>query len=250
MPKSHSELKLEELKTQALALMDQSGFPIEQEVEIQLDPDLPFMGYTTTTETGKALIVVAGFALQSGMAINLIVHELSHIYRSQTGHPSHNYQLLSSIGGWVMQGSVTYEYQQKIVETIMNHIQDVYADDVSFTIFKQKMSHENLSEFFMSWIHEPSKAKDPGQRVWENAGNLVSTAFAESNLIRHKVKDNDKKVARAVKAFLDKVDPRLKERYPFFKEFLVRMPENVTDKEFESHLIKYLSEFLKLTKSK
>ena len=250
MPKSHAELRLEEYKNQALALVSQAGFPIVQEVEVQLDPKLPFMGYTTTTETGKALIVVAGFALESGMAINLIVHEMSHIYRTQTGHPSHNYQLLNSIGGWVMQGSVAYDYQQTIVETIINHIQDVYADDISFAIFRQNMSHENLSEFFMSWIHEPSKAKDPVRKQWEDAGNLLSTAFAESNLIRHKVKDEDKKVAKAVKAFLDKIDPHLKERYPFFKEFLVRMPEDVTDKEFESHLIKYLSEFLKLTKSK
>lgn len=249
MAKSHTDLKVEELKTQALALMDQAGFAITVDVDIVVDPDLTFMGYTTTAETGQPVVVVAEFALKSGMAINLVIHELSHVYRTQTGHPSHNYELLGSIGGWVMQGNVHYEYQQRIIQNIINHIQDVYADDISFTIFAKNMSHKHLNEFFLTWIHEPSEAKDPVQRAWENADNLLSAAFAESNLIRHKVKDEEGTVKKAIKAYLDKMEPHMKERYPFFKEYMVRMPEDVTDKEFESHLIKYLSEFLKLTKN-
>jgi hypothetical protein len=240
------ELKLQEAKNEALALMDAAGFTITKEVDVMIDPDLKFMGYTNE-QNGKTVIVISESAFKSGMAINLLIHELSHVYRGQSGHPSHDYQLLSAISGWVMQGQIVHEYQEKTLHTILNHLQDLYADDISFAIFK-KSPEEHLNEFFLGWVHEPSTSKDPLQKAWENADALLSASFAESNLIRHKVPDTGKKVEKAVKAFLAKSDKRFSEKYDFFRTFMVHMPEEVTEKDFEKFLIKYLSEFLKLTK--
>jgi hypothetical protein len=242
-----SEKKLLELKKQALALMEQSGFAITKDVDVQLDEKLPFMGYTTERD-GKTIVVVAGRAMEGGMAINLLIHELSHVYRGQSGHPSHDYGLLTAIAAWVMHGKVVHDYQEKTIHTIINHLQDLYADDISFAVFKKTASNQNLNEFFLGWIHEPSTAKNPEVRAWENAENLLSAAFAQSNLERHHVVDTDGKVAKAVAEFLAKLDKHMAEKYEFFRVFMVHMPEKVTEKEFESHLIKYLGEFLKLTK--
>ncbi|MBA3724399.1 MAG: hypothetical protein H0W89_05955 [Candidatus Levybacteria bacterium] len=239
---------LKALKEQALDLMKSSGFAITQEVEVQIDAKLPFMGYTTDLH-GKPLIVVSENAMKGGMAINLLVHELSHVYRTQSGHPSHNYTLLSAIAGWVMQGSIAFSYQEKILHTIINHLQDLYADDISFVIFTKNTPQQDLNQFFLSWIHEPSTASDPAQKAWENADHLLSTAFAAANLERHNIQDKDGNVARAVEAFLSKTGKHYKDKFYFFKEFMVRLPEKVTDKEYEKLLIAYLSEFLKLTKT-
>jgi hypothetical protein len=238
---------LELVKEQALALMERAGYPVKAEVDVVLDENLPFMGYTTE-QNGTPIIVVSGDALMSGAAINLLVHELSHVYRSLTNHPSHDYQLLTAITSWVMHGRAVEEYQEKILHAILNHIQDLYADDISFKIFDETIPEMNLNDFFMSWIHEPHKKATTPKKIWENADALLSTAFAQANLERHNVSDKGGKVEKAVKEFLNQIDPHVAEKYQFFKKFMILLPENVKEKEFEKILITYLTEFLKLTK--
>lgn len=236
-------LKLEQFRDEALMLMRRASFPLDEPIGVELDPDLPYMGYTTEKE-GRPLIVVSGFALKDNMALNLLIHEMSHVYRTQTEHPSHDQNLLTAITSWVTHGKVVESYQDSIVHAIVNNLQDVYADDISFKIFEKS---EHLNEFFMNWIQEPVIAKNTEDR-WYNAEKLVSAAFADANLKRHGIPDTGGKVAKAIDQFLAKCDANIVEKYPFFKEFLVRMPENVTEKEFEKMLILYLREFVKLTK--
>jgi hypothetical protein len=243
----HPSKQLDAQKDKALDLMKNAGYEITQKVTVMIDPSLTFMGYTTEQD-GHPLIVVSENAMKGDMAINLLVHELSHVYRLQSKHPSHDYELLTSIATWVMRGHLVYDAQEKILHTILNHLQDLYADDISFNIFKTDTQQQDLNEFFLSWIHEPSKAEDPAIRAWENADNLLSTAFAAANLERHSITDTDGKVAKAVSKFLDKVGEERMNKFHFFKEFMIRLPEDVTHKEFEKLLIAYLSEFLKLTK--
>lgn len=237
----------EEVKDQALTLMKNAGYEIPVDVTVSVDPELQFMGYTTEKD-GVPHIVVAQFALHSGMAINLLVHELSHVYRIQSNHPSHDAAFLTAISSWIMQGKILYEFQGRVLENILNHLQDLYADDISFKIFSKNTPQKDLNEFFLTWIHEHSKAKDAIQRSWENADNIVSAAFAAANLERHGIKDTDGKVAKAVEQFLEKSGQEKKEKFKFFKDFMVLLPEEVTKKQFEKLLIAYLSEFLKLTK--
>lgn len=236
-------VKLESLKDEAMLLMQKAGYPLQSHITVELNPDLPFMGYTTEKD-GKPLIVVAGFALKDNQALNLLIHEMSHVYRTTTGHPSHDQGLLTAITAWVMHGKAVEPYQEKILHSILNNLQDLYADDISFKIFEK---HENLNEFFMGWIHEPVPAKTSENR-WENAEKLLSAAFAQGNLERHGIKDTEDKVQKAIDTFLKKCDKNIAEKYVFFKEFMVRMPEDVTEKEFEKMLVMYLSEFLKLTR--
>ncbi|MGH7203584.1 MAG: DUF5781 family protein [Candidatus Levyibacteriota bacterium] len=243
-----NEFRLEELKQQAIALIKVAGFNVRSDVKVVLDEKLPFMGYTTE-ENDTPTIVVAGFALKSGGTLNLLIHELSHVYRRQTNHPSHDYQLLTTITGWVIQDKLLNSSQEQILQGILNHLQDLYADDISFAVFNANPANPNLNEFFMTWMHPPSKATDPEQKAWENAAALLNTSFAQANLERHKVPDSDNKVADAVKDFLSKMDKSFADKYSFFETFMVNLPEEVTKKEFENLLIKYLSEFLKLTKN-
>lgn len=239
-------MKLEEVKNQALALMASAGFPIIGEISVEVDKELPFMGYTTE-KNGKHIIIVSGKAMEGNMVLNLLIHELSHIYRGQTGHPSHNPKLLTSITAWVMHGKVIMPYQEDILCSILNHIQDLYADDISFAIFVKNLPQRDLNEFFLSWIYEPIKATTL-EKKWENAERLLSAAFAQANLERHKVADTGDTVQKAVAAFLKKSDKQAVQQYPFFKEFMVNLPEKVTEKEFEKLVLRYLVEFLKLTK--
>ena len=72
----------------AVEVMAKSGYKMPNNITVSVDPNLPFMGYTMPTRRGFN-IVVAGGAVGSGMLEGLLVHEMSHIYRIHTNHPSH-----------------------------------------------------------------------------------------------------------------------------------------------------------------
>lgn len=235
---------LDIVKEEALSLMKEEGFALKEDVEVVLDLNLPYMGYTTQRD-GKSVIVVSGMAVTSGGALNLLIHEMSHVYFMQVGHPSHDAELLSRITGWIMQNRVVMPYQEKALQAIINHLQDLYADDISFKIFKT--AQVNLSEFFMGWIHKPVKVVTEEDR-WTNAEYLLSSAFAEANLERHTMEDKGGKVEKAIQDFLSKIDKKQAKKFSFFKNFMVNLPEKVSEKEFEKLLIEYLGEFMKLTK--
>jgi hypothetical protein len=77
----------------AIQRMNEAGFGIRRPVSVAIDAKLPFMGYTMP-QNGGFTIVVSGMAVDSEMLAGLLMHELSHIYRMQTNHPSHNGHLL------------------------------------------------------------------------------------------------------------------------------------------------------------
>lgn len=240
--------KVEQLKNQALDLLKSAGYQIHETVGVRVDPTLPYMGYTTE-ENCQTVIVVSGDGLKSGMALNLLIHELSHAYRLENHHPSHNSQLLDAITNWVLNGKLLQEYQTETIQALINHLQDLYADDISFAVFAKNAQQENLNEFFLNWIKEPKKGFSE-EAIWANVSTVISAAFAQANLERHHVKDTDGKVATAIASLLEKMPERYSDKYAFFKDFMINLSDPVSDKEFESLLIKYLSEFLKLTKAR
>src|SRR5437667_9927702 len=77
----------------AIEMMKKAGYDIGTKVKVVVDPQLPFMGYTMP-QGGNFTIVVSGGAIGSGLLAGLLIHEMSHIYRMQTNHPSHNGQIL------------------------------------------------------------------------------------------------------------------------------------------------------------
>src|SRR2546422_3892696 len=82
----------------AIEMMRKAGYDIGTRVKVVVDPPLPFMGYTMP-QGGNFTIVVSGRAVGSGLLEGLLVHEMSHVYRIQMNHPSHNGQILEKAGG-------------------------------------------------------------------------------------------------------------------------------------------------------
>lgn len=231
---------VEELKNEALDLMQSAGFPLSEEVSIEVDKKLPFMGYTTEKD-GKPLIVVAQWAKDSDMLIGLLIHELSHIYRIETNHPSHNVALQNKAVSLVVGTKKRPAYQWEILHAVINSIMDLYADDIFFTIFHNKAN--NFSDFFLSWVHQPVVEKSEKDR-WINAGNLVSAAFAQANIERHHVFDSEGKIEKAVEDFLARSKMRV--YYKYFKDLMVHLPEHMTEEEFGELLEEYLHNFLQI----
>jgi len=138
--------------------MKRSGFEINQNVEVAVDESLPFMGYTSR-QWQRQLIVVSGFAVKSNMLEGLLTHELSHVYRSQTKHPSHNDQIITDLlRSFASNHDVNEHYQMEILHQVINHVQDLYADDIAIKILTAERSDsadlERLGEFFSDWVRD------------------------------------------------------------------------------------------------
>jgi len=232
----------------ALRLMRDSGFAISGKVEVSVDADLPFMGYSTQRAKGN-LVVVAGRAVASGMIEGLLIHELCHVYKTEHNHPSHNKDLLNRVGYHLLhEHELTKDFQVKTIQQAVNHIQDLYADDISFQVFSksQIFTAEQAHAFFLDWINDtPLKGRDVKTR-WLNVGTMLNNCFAFSNLTRHKIKDIDNKVQKAVEKFLSQTDESTKEAYSYFKDFMTNLKENVTEKQFEKDLTEYLNKVVAL----
>ena len=65
------------------------------------------------------------------MLEGLLLHELSHIYRMKTGHPSHNAQVVEEAVGSLGEQALQHDYQRKIIYDLTNNIEDLYADDIA-----------------------------------------------------------------------------------------------------------------------
>jgi hypothetical protein len=101
-------------------------------------------------------IVVSGMAVESGMLEGLLVHEMSHVYRMQTNHPSHNEHVIEEVINGLSGPAILKDYQQKIIHELVNNTQDLYADDIATKIFREGhlLPEEQLSNFLQRWVKD------------------------------------------------------------------------------------------------
>jgi len=230
----------------AIEMMRKAGYDIGTKVKVVVDPNLPFMGYTMP-QGGDFTIVVSGGAVGTGLLEGLLVHEMSHVYRIQTNHPSHNSQILEEAIDNLGKKTVLRDYQQKIVHDLLNDIQDLYADDISFKVLRNSpiMESDQMTRFLQDWVKdEPAKTRDPTMDSWINASIMTHNARAIAQMARHRVEDIDGRAEEANKRFLSQVSPRVSGRFEYFRNLLENLREDMTAEEYRKLLADYLGQFL------
>jgi hypothetical protein len=239
---------IEKATYSALKMMKDAGFKVSNKLKVVVDPKLPFMGYSTK-RNGGGVIVISGMALKSGMIEGLLVHEMSHIYRINTNHPSHNHELLDRIGRFIInRNHLTKAYQIKIIQQAVNNIQDLYADDVAFRVFSRSgiFPPDQVFKFFLEWINDKPVRLRSARSVWLNIGIMLDNCFALSNMIRHNVPDVNNQAENKALRFLSRTDERMRKEFTYFKDFTTNLKENITEKEFERNLTDYLAKIIDL----
>jgi len=232
----------------AIEMMKKTGFDIGTKVKVVVDPKLPFMGYTMP-QGGNFTIVVSGGAVGSGLLEGLLVHEMSHVYRIQTNHPSHNGQILEEAIDNLGKKTVLRDYQQKIVHDLLNDIQDLYADDISFKVLRSSpiMESDQMTRFLQDWVKdEPVKSRDGVMDSWINASIMTHNARAIAQMARHRVEDIGSRAEQANKRFLSQVSPRVAGRFEYFRNLLRNLREDMTAAEYRVLLADYLRQFLEI----
>jgi hypothetical protein len=232
----------------ALEMMRKAGYDIGAKVKVVVDPKLPFMGYTMP-QGSNFTIVVSGGALGSGLLEGLLVHEMSHVYRIQTNHPSHNGEILEEAIYSIGKKVALRDYQQKIIHDLLNDIQDLYADDISFKVLRNTpiFASDQMTRFLQDWVKdEPAKTRDPVTDSWVNASIMAHNARAIAQIARHRVEDTGGRAQQANKKFLSQVSPRLAGRFEYFRNLLENLKEDMTSQQYRTLLAEYLGQFLEV----
>jgi len=235
----------------ALKMMKDSGFEIPDKIEVVVDPKLPFMGYSTKRRSGGSVIVVSGMALKSGLVEGLLIHEMCHVYRTNTNHPSHNSELLNTVGHAVIhRNQLTESYQLDLIRQAVNHIQDLYADDISFQVFQKSggFTSAQALDFFLDWINDTAPTSRTVEANWLQVGVMLNNCFAISNLTRHHVEDSGSQAESKVQKFLNQVNPSMKREFAYFRNFMTNLKENPSENEFKKDLAEYLTRVIALAK--
>src|SRR5438445_4494603 len=232
----------------AIEVMRKAGYDIGNKVKVVVDPNLPFMGYTMP-QGGNFTIVVAGGVVGAGLLEGFLVHEMSHVYRRLTNHPSHNSQILEEAIDNLGTKVVLRDYQQKIVHDLLNDIQDLYADDISFKVLGNSpiMASDQMTRFLQDWVKdEPVKSDDGVMDSWINASMMTYNARAIAQMARHRVEDTGGRAEQANKSFLSQISPSVAGRFEYFRNLLQNLREDMTAEEYRALLADYLRQFLEI----
>ena len=246
-----SETKIvEKAKNAALKMMKDAGFEISDPLQVLVDRKLSFMGYSTRRD-GKATVVVASRALNSEMIEGLLVHEMSHMYRTHMRHPSHDHELLGKVERYILsRDDLKANYQVAVIQEAVNHVQDLYADDIAFRVLSRNEAflNERVFDFFLSWINKkPFEEKTP-KAVWLNVGIMLNNCFVLSNMVRHGLPEVDDRATNKVQKFLSQTNDRMNREFLHFKDYMVGLKDNPSEEEFKKSLIDYLERVIRLAK--
>ncbi len=232
----------------ASQMMKKSGFGIKSDVEVAIDPQLPFMGYTMPQGRGYR-IVVSGGSVGSGMLEGLLVHEMSHIYRMENNHPSHDAEIIEEAIDKIGKQHLSQDYQQKIVHDLLNDIQDLYADDISMKVIKkgQILEPGQINSFLQEWVKdEPVDSGDPKRDRWVNASIMVHNARAIGQMTRHSIQDTGGKAAESNQRFLSRIPPAAASQFQYFRDLMINLKESMTRDQYRKLLADYLNRFLEV----
>jgi hypothetical protein len=238
--------RLAETLKDAMLRMSEAGFRIREPVNVAMDPKLPFMGYTMPQD-GEFTIVVSGMALDSGMLEGLLTHELSHIYRMQTNHPSHNAQIIRQATRSLRGRALSHEYKQRIIRDLVNDIQDLYADEIAVKVMteSQIVAKEQLADFFQSWVKdEPVQSGNAKRDRWLNASIMEKNARAISQMRRQGIPDVSGRAASSNERFLRLLSVGMSRHFEYFLQLLSNLSENVNEEAYRKFLTDYLSSFV------
>lgn len=231
------------LVLEALAEM---GYPIDAKVEFRFDPDLPIMGYSRPLRQGYRVVAGRG-ALQNNLLATLMAHELSHVQRMASGHPSHRNAAIQAAYDGVRLDGPQQPYHEEILHDAINNVQDLYADGIAFDVMRRldAVPQDGIGGFFLSWMKSrPAPGADPREKRWREAHAMLGNARALAQVKGHGMAAQVKQAKRINSELLDTLPADIAKAQPRFQSFFDKLPADLTDESFARDLANYVQRFV------
>lgn len=154
---------------------------------------MPIMGASKSLK-GRHTLFVSVRAVESNLLDGLVAHELGHMLRTEEDHASHS----AEVYGLISREVRIPRGAEDAFGNAFNHIQDVYADDLAFPVFRGAEGGRAYN-FFAGWVENNTSTL--GADRWQNLGQAASTGFAIGNLVRHELLRADDPLWARARAF-------------------------------------------------
>jgi len=229
-----------------LAAMTAMGLPVQAKVEFQFDPELPIMGYSRPLRKGYRVVAGRG-ALQDGLLVTLLAHELSHVQRMASGHPSHSNAAIQAAYDGVRLDGPQEPYHDEILHDAINNVEDLYADGIAFQVMQHlgAVPADGIGGFFLAWMKaKPEPGHDAREARWRAAHAMLGNARA---LAQVKGEGSAKQIreAKRINAQLLRVLPTdVAKAQPWFQAFLDDLTADLTEASFTMDLAEYVQRFV------
>ena len=219
----------------ALSKMEEAGYKISNTVSLQIDPSLRFMGYAKQ-DGSHHIIVMAEWALDSEIVEGFLLHELSHIYHTEKGTPSHKSDVVHKVLDDIVTREGLTKKEMQFLFDAFNHFQNIIVDDIVFEILNDERDIKQIQKFFVGWISD----KPSGDSVLDTA-LLARNAFAVASLKRRNLYDGiEQEISAKNKQFLSILGSKGEEDFNKILHCLQHARCDKNSKEF----CKFLSEYL------
>ncbi|MDA4128424.1 MAG: DUF5781 family protein [Thaumarchaeota archaeon] len=234
-----SDQSLKQVLEWALQRMKNAGFDINSKVNITVDPNLSIMGYARQDGSVHE-IVIADWALDSEMLGGLVLHELSHIYFTERGAPSHKHEIIEQALASLNEKDGLNERESEYMVEAFNHLQNILADDVVFSVMNEK-EYKLAQRFFAGWVTDRPTG-DPTS----DAALLARNAFAIASLKRHSLYDERSEMASKNRVFLSMMSDDTPAKFDSLQNFYEEAKPGWGDQEFRRVVLGFFDEMLSL----
>ncbi len=242
-------VKVETSARNALRMMKEAGSEIHDDpLWIGLDPTLRFAAYTYPADEGSVILVSPWYVETKwfGGLDNLLVHEMSHIYRRENNNPSVIRRLTDLDYYQTIEKYSRKSYKRKILVEASYTLGEVPTDDLAFRVLEKcKVSWiDSTGESLQTLVKaKPIWALGAGRRRWKNALRIVDNSRFIAIMERHKIPDRGDKAKMSNLRLLSSFPKEAQKAYDYFHQLALDFGEDITEEEFRNLLGDYLSRF-------
>lgn len=229
-----------------LDTMARMGHPVEARVEFRFDPELPIMGYSRPLRRGYRVVAGRG-AFHDDQLVTLLAHELSHVQRMASGHPSHSKAAISAAYEGIHLDGPQEPYHDEILHDAVNNVEDLYADGIAFDVMREMgaLPANGIGGFFLSWMKaRPDPGRDGRERHWRAAHAMLGNARALAQIKQHGTATQVRAAKRTNAELLTILPPMVAKAQPWFQSFLDDLSSEVTEEAFTRDLSAYVQRFV------
>ncbi len=239
---ARADKSLENTLDWALDRMKQKGFLVKSRVSLSVDPKLAIMGYAKK-EGSSHRIIISEWALDSDMLGGLILHELSHVYFTESGAPSHDGEILDEVMGRLTEREGLRAKESEFLVDAFNHLQNILVDDLVFAVLEAK-ELEMTRRFFSEWVSE----KPSGDPVLD-AALLARNAFAVASLKRRDLSDWNDEMTLRNREFVAALGRQAESDFDWLETFLEKSSPDWGREEFAASVQEYFERILSMMRA-
>lgn len=176
----------------------------------------------SNSQGSRHTLFVSVRAAESDLLDGLIAHEVGHMLRTEENHASHSASVYARISR-----DVRFPRDaEDAFGNAFNHIQDIYADNLAFPVFRGSDGGRAYG-FFAGWV-DNNTATVAADR-WQNLGQAASSGFAIGNLVRHRLLEPDDPLWAKARAFDRRAGFQIVDA---LAEFYAQLPEGPSPATF------------------